>query len=89
MHSGLSSGTIVTCFLASMQMAANCVFNVPQAILHPTAHASATVFLSACALDLAVTVSARQHVIEQTVAKLTARTKQADCDIVLSSCFDK
>ena len=55
MHSGLSSSATVICFLASMQMEANCVFNVPQAILHPTAQASA-MLLSACALDLAVAV---------------------------------
>ena len=59
MHSGRSSGTTVICFLTSMQMAANCVFNVPQAIRHSTAQASA-MFLSAWALDLAVAVSARQ-----------------------------
>jgi hypothetical protein len=75
MHSGLSSGATVICFLASMQMEANCVFNVPQAILHPTAQASA-MLLSASALDLAVAVSARQHAIEQTVARLTAKTMQ-------------
>jgi hypothetical protein len=45
----------VICFLTSMQMAANCVFNVPQAILHPTAQASA-MCLPACALDVAVAV---------------------------------
>jgi len=76
MYSGLSCGTTVICFLASMQMAENCVFNVPQAILHPTAQASA-MCLPTCALDVAVAVSARQHVIEQAVATLTARTMQA------------
>ena len=70
-----------------MQMAAKSVFNDPQVILHPTAHASAMFFLF-CELELAVAVSARQHVIEQTIARLTARTMQADCDIVLSSCVD-
>ena len=46
-----------------------------QAILHPAAQVSA-MLLSACALDLAVAVSTRQHVIEQTVARLRARTMQ-------------
>lgn len=83
MHSGLSIGTNVICFLTSMQMAASCVFNVPQAIRHPTAQASA-MFLSAWLLDLAVAVSARQHVLEQTVARLTAKAMQAIGGIVSS-----
>jgi hypothetical protein len=41
-QSGLSSGTSVTCFLASRQTAANSVFGGPQVILHPVAQASAS-----------------------------------------------